>query len=288
MLGNSQIESIVAEKKTCFFISPHLDDAVLSAGSLISYLAKRTRVVVATVFTRAEDPPYTHSAKVYLKQCGYKDANQLFVDRCREDRRVCRLLGAEAVQLGFVDALWRRRIEYKPWDRWVGRILPEWNHRYPVYRWHIVSGNTHKDDQEMKQKLVWELRRLVSGLGEDQYSIFSSLGIGNHIDHVLTREACMEAFERLTVWSDFPYNVRKDASVVLPEDRILKRRWLPLTLHEKMPDKKKMIQLYQTQIAAMFPDRIIPSVPETYYALTGDMIPDGESVDASSVLSNIS
>jgi hypothetical protein len=43
------IAEIVARRKQCVFVSPHLDDAVFSAGSLISFFASRTDVTIAMV-----------------------------------------------------------------------------------------------------------------------------------------------------------------------------------------------------------------------------------------------
>ncbi|MCR4313010.1 MAG: PIG-L family deacetylase [Candidatus Roizmanbacteria bacterium] len=69
-----------------YFISPHLDDAILSAGGLINYLKDRKKIKIITVFT---------------------EGDKLFLKRRIEDMNVCRYLGIEYLHLGFTDVLWR-------------------------------------------------------------------------------------------------------------------------------------------------------------------------------------
>jgi len=54
IMNNEIINNIIREKIPCFFISPHLDDAALSAGGLIAYLSQHTHVEVIDVFTEAK------------------------------------------------------------------------------------------------------------------------------------------------------------------------------------------------------------------------------------------
>ena len=96
-------------KSPCFFISPHLDDAVFSAGGLMIFLAKKNPVTVVNVFTEAGDLPYTLSAKKYLSVCEVDDARKLFEQRRNEDQKVLEKVGVKVVNLGFVDALWRKK-----------------------------------------------------------------------------------------------------------------------------------------------------------------------------------
>lgn len=71
---------------TILFISPHLDDAILSAGGLINYLKNRKKIKTVTVFT---------------------EGDKLFLKRRIEDINVCHYLGIEYLHLGFMDILWR-------------------------------------------------------------------------------------------------------------------------------------------------------------------------------------
>ena len=70
-----------------YFISPHLDDAILSAGGLIYDLKDKEKVKIVTVFTKGDE---------------------LFLKRKVEDENVCRYLKINYSHLGFKDALWRK------------------------------------------------------------------------------------------------------------------------------------------------------------------------------------
>ena len=88
------IFSKIAQKRIpSYFISPHLDDAVLEAGGLLRDLAKMTQVTVVTVFTETSKRPMTLSAKTFMKQCGYDDERKLFLDRRAEDMIVLDSIG---------------------------------------------------------------------------------------------------------------------------------------------------------------------------------------------------
>src|SRR5690348_14368459 len=94
------IDRIIKEKQPCLFISPHLDDAILSAGGLIGYLAPKTSVTLATIFTEASDRPYTYFARRLLKSWGQSDASEAYRFRRREDRELCERIGAMSLHLG--------------------------------------------------------------------------------------------------------------------------------------------------------------------------------------------
>ena len=90
-------------------LSPHLDDAVLSCGALMIHAAKRTPVTVVTLFTEAGPPPYTLSARRYLRQVGAEDAESLYRQRRAEDRAALEPMGITWVHAGLTEALYRRR-----------------------------------------------------------------------------------------------------------------------------------------------------------------------------------
>src|SRR3989304_10331904 len=89
-------KQIINEKAPCLFISPHLDDAVLSAGDFILFLIEqKIPVTVITVFTKISPKPYTLSAKSFIRQCGYNDAELLFADRRNEDKEIFEKIGVQ-------------------------------------------------------------------------------------------------------------------------------------------------------------------------------------------------
>jgi LmbE family N-acetylglucosaminyl deacetylase len=252
------IDKIKEKKRTCYFISPHYDDAVLSAGALMTYLSKYTDVIVINVFTKAGEKPYTLSAKAYLEQCGYQDAQTLYANREKEDREVLGKIVKKSTDLGFVDALWRK----KPHSSLLGKFLPEFDHIYPTYRFQIQKGVIAKLDKITKTKLKESLTQLVQ---EDKKVIFCPAGIGNHVDHVLVRTVCQSLFPNAILWSDFPYNEKDKATIDLDNKH-------KIIFSKFLKGKRELIEGYQTQFKAMFKKGLITK-PEIFYtSLTPDQI----------------
>lgn len=81
-------------------VSPHLDDAALSLGCAIAALARAGRkVTVVTPF--AGDPDADGPPDAWERRSGFASAEDSARARREEDRRACRLLGAEPVWLPF-------------------------------------------------------------------------------------------------------------------------------------------------------------------------------------------
>jgi LmbE family N-acetylglucosaminyl deacetylase len=90
--------------KTLLAVSPHLDDAVFSAGALLARRARAGwRVVVATCFTASVPNPTGFALACQLDK-GLGPQVDYMALRREEDRNACALLGAEAVHLPFPEA----------------------------------------------------------------------------------------------------------------------------------------------------------------------------------------
>lgn len=234
------IQNIIKEKKTCYFVSPHFDDAAFSAGALISYLAGHTKVVIINVFTKA-DSLSTFSAKTYLKQCGYTDAKKLYEDRENEDAAVFKHIGNKVINLGFTDALWRKKYTHNVLSRFFANV-PELQVIYPTYKFHIIKGTIAKQDIKTLEQIKEKLQKII----DIQNSVlFCPFGTGNHIDHVITRKACDDLYSSLMYWSDFPYNLTSGQK---------ENGYSSFFFEENLTDKEELIKGYKTQYAAMFAD----------------------------------
>jgi LmbE family N-acetylglucosaminyl deacetylase len=84
-------------------ISPHLDDAVLSCGELISQL---DHCVVLTVFAGSPGSWETHRLWDH-DFCGFADGTDVVAARLREDDAALARLGAAAARLSFLDEQYR-------------------------------------------------------------------------------------------------------------------------------------------------------------------------------------
>jgi len=245
-------------------LSPHLDDAVLSCGALIASAAKQTAVTVVTLFTEAGPPPYTLSARRYLRQTGARDAAALYRERRAEDQAALESLGVGWAHAGLIEAQHRRRKMSPGHGTWWEAILPELVHTYPVYRLHVTSGRLAAADKGILRAAIAVVRRLA---GRRSALVLAPLAVGDHVDHVLARVAAQRSGAPLIYYGDFPYNQR----YVADEAFIRRNRLCEVHGPEPTQVKADLIRSYRTQAPALFPAGRIPLVPEVFYcARTGE------------------
>lgn len=131
-------------------ISPHLDDAVFSCGGAIAKMATEGPVLVLNIFTR------------YLSEVKLNGIS-LNQNRHQEDLDAAKFLGFESRNLDELDVVFRRE-EYKK----LGNIF-----RPPV-----------ADDINWLPILREKIFSVLAEL--DFQQIYVPLGIGWHVDHILT------------------------------------------------------------------------------------------------------
>ncbi|TYC99184.1 PIG-L family deacetylase [Arthrobacter echini] len=240
-------------------LSPHLDDAVLSCGALLKDAARTRDITVATIFTEPADPPHTRAGRTFVNQCSSPDANTLFEERKLEDREVLEELGVRYLHLGVEDALFRQR-RAVPGHRLLKKLLPELVYRYPTYRFDIALGRVSRGDHALIDTLRARVDDLLQQTNADL--LFCPLGIGRHVDHVITRLIGTSFPDRVVYYADFPYSL----SFPVDEAFIRKHQLQGAGWDHKLATKESMIRGYTTQADALFPDGTIPAVPEMYYA----------------------
>jgi LmbE family N-acetylglucosaminyl deacetylase len=239
-------------------LSPHLDDAALSCGALIANAARQTAVTVVTLFTEAGPPPYTLSARRYLRQAGARDAKALYCQRRDEDQAALESLGVSWAHAGLIEAQHRRRKMAAGQGTWWAALLPELVHTYPVYRLHVTSGRLAAADTETLRAAIAFVRRRA---WRRPALVLAPLAVGGHVDHVLTRVAAQRSGAPLVYYSDFPYNQRHVADQAF----IRRNRLCEVRGPQPTQAKADLIRSYGTQARAMFHDGCIPLVPEVFY-----------------------
>ncbi|MCD2188200.1 PIG-L deacetylase family protein [Actinomycetospora soli] len=238
-------------------LSPHLDDGVLSCGALLSTLT-RSEITVLTLFTACSPGPHTRAARSFLRQCAHPDAASLFAARRAEDREVVGRLDARAEHAGHVDALFRRRAVPGA----VGRVLPELAHRYPTYRFDIARGRVSRGDRALRAALATDLARRV----RDVDLLLAPLGVGRHVDHLVTRDLGPTWPGRVVYYADLPYALSH-----APDAAFVRREGLRPHSVDEHPDtvldrKDALVRGYRTQVDALFPSGVIPRTAETYWS----------------------
>jgi LmbE family N-acetylglucosaminyl deacetylase len=251
----ARLRRAIQERAACLFLSPHLDDAILSCGAWIQAWAGHCELTVATVFTAAGPAPHTRAARSFLRQCGAGDAAGLFAARRAEDRRVLAGLGAAHRHLGLPDALFRRRTRDVP----LSRLVPELAHRYPTYRFDIARGRIARGDRALTANLAGRVADLLTGTGARL--LFCPIGVGRHVDHLIVREVGPRFADRVVYYADFPYNL-----TAAPDPAFVARQDLVSWAWDRgLGEKSRLIRGYATQADALFPDGRIPVVPERFY-----------------------
>ncbi len=260
------VARVLHDGAPALFVSPHLDDAVLSCGALMRAMAARAAVTVVTVFSAATPPPHTRAARTFLRQCSTgatgatgvpgraADAGALFAERRREDAAVLGGLGVRHVHLGHPDALFRRRRDPSGLLGWAGRALPGLEHRYPTFRLDIALGRVSRGDRQLRETITGEVADLARGT-----AVFAPLGVGRHVDHLLAR--AVGEYLGAVLYADFPHTARDPRA-----EGVAAGGRRPWAWAGGLAAKRPAIAGYRTQVDALFPDGEIPLRPETYYA----------------------
>lgn len=243
------IEQAIKNNKI-YILSPHLDDAVLSCGSLLLDLKGKKDITIINVFTRAHNGPYTLSARKFLNDSGgYKDAANLFRERSKEDKNVLSKLKVKTINFNLQEALFRRKIPINL----LGKAIPEFSHIYPTYRWHAIKSISPND------LVILKLKNALKSMVETNAVVFAPHGIGGHVDHQITRRVCEDIFENIILYSDFPYNIRtKNYGQVM-------KGFQKFELKSNISKKDKLLRLYKTQFQSLFPNGKIPKHKEVYF-----------------------
>jgi LmbE family N-acetylglucosaminyl deacetylase len=258
-MNNQLISNIIKDGRPCFFISPHLDDAVFSAGGLISYLhGLSVPITVINVFTSAGTGKSSLSANKFLSQCGYSSPIQLFTDRIKEDHEAFKLLPkVKIINLGYIDALWRTKTKVNLLASQIGSYFPELVCAYPTYRWHIIKGKIARFEDQLVNQLSQQIQSLVN----NESLIFTPLGVGNHVDHIITREACLRSNSNIVYWLDFPYHL----SHKLDENYIKQNKLEIIDFPQKIDTKHQLILKYKSQISPIFKNKSPNVISDIYY-----------------------
>ncbi|HSW88589.1 MAG TPA: PIG-L family deacetylase [Candidatus Saccharimonadales bacterium] len=245
------LQKIIEDKHfRCIVISPHADDAILSCGGLLSKLVGKTDCMVVNVFTKAHAKPYTLSSKVFLKYSHSTDAIELYKERIQEDKEVLAQLSLQSVDLGLEEALFRRKKQ----RTFLGKLLPEFDHIYPTYQWHILKKITDDD------YAVATLKGKLQQFNDKKTLVFAPYGIGNHVDHRIVRKVSEELFDNVVLYSDFPYNVRLNTYGKSKNNG---------KVYRVTPDIRKktnLIKGYKTQFQGLFPTGVVPEHDEIYFS----------------------
>lgn len=209
------------------FLSPHLDDVVLSCGGFVWQVSAAGRTaLVATFFAgdppQGELPPVAHKAHDLWGL--HEDAMRV---RREEDARACRELDADYLHMAMSDCVYRRHPRS----------------RAPLYpAQEDVFGAVHPADTSLG-----ELCRLIGAL-PSAHHVLAPLGLGNHVDHQLVRVAVQRSsVGPISFYEDYPYCIGAK-SCGPPRTRAQVHALSDLAVEHKL----RAIRAYESQLGPVF------------------------------------
>jgi len=177
----------VLQAPSAIYVSPHLDDVVLSCGGRIwQQVNAGERVLVVTVFAGAPAPgaPLSPFARSLHQRWGHlADAGSV---RQAEDRAALAVLGADAHHWPYTDCIYR--------------LLPDGRFAYDSEE--SLWGEVHAQEAGLVAEVASRLAALPLAPGG---MICGPLGIGHHVDHQLVRRAVAGIAHPSACYEDYPY-----------------------------------------------------------------------------------
>jgi LmbE family N-acetylglucosaminyl deacetylase len=170
------------------YLSPHLDDVVLSVGGLVWEQAQSGETVEIWTLCAGDPPPppYTAFAEELHARWGVAPRQASAVRRA-EDAAACRALGAGLRHSPLPDCVYRRRESGAP-------VIAERDDLFrpgPLAEAHLVPWIAS-----------WIQEALPPGA-----RLVSPLALGGHVDHRLVRAAAERIGLPLGYYADYPYAV---------------------------------------------------------------------------------
>jgi LmbE family N-acetylglucosaminyl deacetylase len=171
------------------YLSPHLDDAALSAGGLIYDQTKSGIPVEIWTFMCGfppEDEELSLWAQVNHFTWGFSSAEEAIRSRRVEDMNAADILGAKAVHFDFLDCLYRRGRD----GSWL---------------YDDIKLPPHEDDADLPSQIA---EAISSRITRDDVLV-CQLSVGSHMDHVIVRQAAQLLGRPLIYDIDIPYLFNK-------------------------------------------------------------------------------
>ncbi len=170
------------------YLSPHLDDAVLSCGGMIFQQRKADIDVEIWNWMSgipADDLPLSDLARTVHAGWELASVKEVYAARLAEDRLAAARVDASLRYFNFLDCIYRQADD--------GSFL------YP--------DEIFVPPQASDNHLVDEIATKINENLRSDDVLVSPLGIGNHPDHVIVRRAAEQTGHPLRYYADIPYTL---------------------------------------------------------------------------------
>lgn len=225
------------------FLSPHLDDAVLSCGAILHDLAHKQhhKVEVWTLFS-GDIPPGPLSpfaAELHQRWNAGMEAPKA---RRAEDKLACERLGAEPRYWMYPDCIYRNR---------QGTTEPLIVQNEDLFTLRVEEEST----------LLQELKKKLSQSLPADCLLVLPLGVGGHIDHLITRVVGESLTQTPNYYADFPYSGSHPEQIA--EKLPTGAECLPYPLsNQSLAAWQYGVEAYTSQISTFW-----PSLSQMYQAI---------------------
>jgi LmbE family N-acetylglucosaminyl deacetylase len=221
------------------YLSPHLDDAVLSCGGQIWQQARaNTPVQVVSIFagTPAAGAPLSPFAQELHTRWGHQaDAASR---RRGEDLAALDILGAGAIHWPYTDCIYRQTTD---------GLFP-----------YASEESLWEEIHPGEQGLLEELAARIAALPQDPGGlVYAPLGIGHHVDHQIVRRAAETSGKTLVYYADYPYAEDPQAVQIALEST--EKQWqteLVLISERALDAKTAAIACYRSQLSTFWSDLV--------------------------------
>jgi LmbE family N-acetylglucosaminyl deacetylase len=191
------------------FLSPHLDDVVLSCGGTLAYLAEigaRRQIITLFAGTPAPDTPFSVFAAYQHDM--WRTPQQAYHTRRDEDAAALSCLGIEATWLDFYDCIYRGKPSE---DCWYYNSDDD------------IFGSIHPADMDTVWPIVEAVKAAFvsnhpsnSNQRPAELTIYAPLTAGNHVDHQLTFLVALQFLAdgyEVQFYEEYPYADRDPANI---------------------------------------------------------------------------
>ena len=168
------------------YLSPHLDDAVLSAGGLIYEQTQSGLPVEIWTFMcgypagpAGEVSPFAQSLHEQWEFSSAEEATRL---RRQEDKTAAAIVGANVIHFDFLDCIYRRG----PDGEWL---------------YEDISIPPRPEDGELPSQIAEAISKRL----QSEDVLVCQLSVGSHVDHVLVRQGAELLEYPLRYDIDVPY-----------------------------------------------------------------------------------
>ena len=177
------------------YLSPHLDDVVYSCGGWIWEQTQLGQEVEIWTICAGDVPPGSLSELARSLHQSWQLFENVVQIRREEDQKACDCIGAIPKHLPFPDCIYRKDSRGEPYYQSGADIFAG-----------LDAGEADLIDQ---------ITAALADLLPQEADLIVPLGIGNHVDHELTRKAATRLDRKLRYYADYPYAREHDGQEIL-------------------------------------------------------------------------